>query len=629
MAEGRRVMTPGDAKAEGKEGTEQPSLDEMNPAELPPGTCLGSWRLVRRLGQGGYGVVYLVEQRRTQDARELPRYGALKLALWPGACAQRLAREAKLLLRLRHPNVVRYVDAGHWPETPRGPLFLVMEYVEGPHLHAFSAERNLTVREAVELFLVLADALHAVHSAGAFHRDVKGENVIIRRADGRPVLVDFGAGDYDGATPLTSAPLPPGTPPYRSPEALRFQREHRIAEEAHYDFRPTDEVYALGVTLYRVLTDEYPYETDWPEESLRKRLQGVPPASPASLNPRIPEPLSAVVLRMMAHRPEDRPQSMRAVQELLRAALADAGTHGDAHLFEWYDGPSENSRTTDGTDAQGPVAPGDEQALLHGEIERFARQASWRLKRVVRKRRRPAAVVPQSPPPSPSTSSLPTVRPGAFAWMGVALACGGAALLGTVAFVLPALSGAPTRPEHPMEEDPNVKASKTKPSTLKSTAAAACLGTAAACATPSSSFTKTEACPEGAITAMKQELGLRIGYSGGMIVNAQQSIWADVRQGLSYGTYRTGPIVSRTTDDDGLNMPQGTLLFGELWTDGARLYGRYGQAQLPNGKRLPVCIELGGFGELGISVKPGSQPDTVETLTEQPFTVVRQFGRLD
>ncbi|HSP80127.1 MAG TPA: serine/threonine-protein kinase, partial [Myxococcaceae bacterium] len=595
----------------------------MNPAELPPGTCLGSWRLVRRLGQGGYGVVYQVEQRRAKASRKLPRYGALKLALWPGACARRLAREAKLLLRVRHPNVVRYVDAGLWPDIPRGQPFLVMEYVEGPHLYAFSAERNLTVRETVEFFRVLADALHAVHAAGAFHRDVKGENVIIRRVDGRPMLVDFGAGDYDGATPLTSAPLPPGTPPYRSPEALRFQREHLAVEEAHYDFRPTDEVYALGVTLYRVLTDEYPYETDWPEEALRKRLQGGPPASPSSRNPRLPEALSEVVLRMMAHRPEDRPQSMRAVQELLRAALADAGAHGDSHLFEWYDGPSENSRTTENTDAQGPVAPGDEQALLQGEIERFARQASWRLKRTVRKRRRPAAVASQSPPPSPSTSSMPAVRPGALTRRGVALACGGLVLLGTVAFVLPALSGPPTRPEHPMEEDPTVKAPKMKSSTLKSTAAATCLGTAAACATPSASFTETEVCPEGAITAMRHELGLRIGYQGLLIVDPQQPEWGNVRKSSPYGFYRTGPIVSRVSDDAGLKMPEGTLLFGELWTDGARLYGRYRQIQLPDGKRLPVCIELGGFGKLGIAVEPGPQPDTVTAITQQSFVLVR------
>ncbi len=173
----------------------------------------------------------------------------------------------ELLSRVKHPHVARLLEAGHWPVpgTQERLPFLVMEYVPGSHLYAVLSQRAVRVREALELFKQSALALHAVHEVGAMHRDVKGENLLVRE-DGRLVLVDLGVGDYEGAPTLTGTQLPPGTSAYRSPEALCFQREHLDDFEKRYVFRLADDLYALGVTWYRALTRVFPFEAEGLED---------------------------------------------------------------------------------------------------------------------------------------------------------------------------------------------------------------------------------------------------------------------------------------------------------------------------------------------------------------------------
>ena len=119
------------------------------------------------------------------------------------------------------PNVVSFLGYSLWPDEEPRFLVLALELVEGRPLDVWAREENPSALELVHRVLVpLARTLADVHAAGVVHRDVKDANILVREADGQPVLVDFGAAAYEGAPRLTVAP--PGTPDYRSPEALRF-----------------------------------------------------------------------------------------------------------------------------------------------------------------------------------------------------------------------------------------------------------------------------------------------------------------------------------------------------------------------------------------------------------------------
>ncbi|MFP2934980.1 protein kinase domain-containing protein, partial [Pyxidicoccus sp. 3LG] len=110
----------------------------------------------------------------------------------------------------------------------------------------------------LRLLASLARALEVTHAAGGLHRDVKGENVRVRRADAQPFLMDFGSGHYVGAATLTWQPFPPGTPAYRPPEAWRYVLRSSKPPAVAYAPGPADDLFALGVTAYRLVTGKYP-----------------------------------------------------------------------------------------------------------------------------------------------------------------------------------------------------------------------------------------------------------------------------------------------------------------------------------------------------------------------------------
>ncbi|KFE67131.1 protein kinase domain-containing protein [Hyalangium minutum] len=150
-----------------------------------------------------------------------------------------------------------------------------------------------THRELLQVLAQLAGALATAHARGALHRDVKGENIRVR-TDGRAVLLDWGSGWFEGASPLTDSPAPPGTTAYRPPEQRAFQWQFRKDMEARWHSTATDDLYSLGVTLYRLVTGKYlPPCTDGGEPVARK----VPP--PSTLATVSPE-LETIILRLIS-----------------------------------------------------------------------------------------------------------------------------------------------------------------------------------------------------------------------------------------------------------------------------------------------------------------------------------------
>jgi eukaryotic-like serine/threonine-protein kinase len=302
---------------------------ELHPAALPMGTQVGPWRVVGWAGRGTYGAVY----RAVRVGQEKRGSVALKLAVHPQS--PRFAREVALLSRLRHPNVPELKGHGEWKQAGRAYPFLVMEWVEGVPLYEWASARNPTSRQVLKVLAQVARALAALHSLQALHRDVKGDNVRVRLEDGRVFLMDLGLASYSGASPLTSEPLPPGTTLYRSPEAWRFAYEHRRKPGAHYDAQPADDVFALGVAAWRLVTDEYPPSTN-PEEDKAGlwREDGAGPRPPLELNPRLNPWLSVLILKMLSVRPERRGRALELAR-MLEQEAEQADSESDLPVFAW------------------------------------------------------------------------------------------------------------------------------------------------------------------------------------------------------------------------------------------------------------------------------------------------------
>ncbi|HEV7490768.1 MAG TPA: serine/threonine-protein kinase, partial [Rhodanobacteraceae bacterium] len=198
---------------------------------------VGPYRLLRELGAGGMGTVYLAE-RRIGDTRQKV---ALKLIRdFPSAQArERLARESRLLAELNHPNIARLLDAG---ETADRVPFLAMEYVEGVPFHVHCADRGLDVRARLDLFIQLCRAVQHAHQRLIVHRDIKPGNILLRD-DGTPVLLDFGIGKLLDDTARDATATRIFTPTYAAPE--------QIAGRA---VTTATDIYGLGCVLHELLS---------------------------------------------------------------------------------------------------------------------------------------------------------------------------------------------------------------------------------------------------------------------------------------------------------------------------------------------------------------------------------------
>ncbi len=303
---------------------------DMSLFSLPLGTLVGGWRVLGFRGRGIYGTVYAAERADSEQSGP----AALKLAIYPAD--PRFERETELLARIRHPSVPRLLDAGLWRAPSGGSHpFVVMEYVEGVPLYTWAERCNPSSRQVLALLAQAAGALQATHEVSSVHRDVKGDNMLVRPSDGRLFLTDFGTGYFAGTARLTPMPVLPGTPAYRSPEMWQYIERAGPDATAPLMAMPSDDVFALGVTAYRLVTDTYPPFTDphTPEgQCWLPGGRGLTP--PRQLNPRVDAQLNALILRMLSPRPEER-GTAGELAEALERGVAHAGPSADTPLFAW------------------------------------------------------------------------------------------------------------------------------------------------------------------------------------------------------------------------------------------------------------------------------------------------------
>jgi len=285
---------------------------------LSPGTRVGAWRVVSLQGQGGYGTVYRAVRVGQEDSGPV----ALKLSMFPWGF--RFAREAELLSRLSHPGIPRLLDGGVVLHPPglQYPFF-VMEWVEGMSLYAWAQQHAPSCQEVCRVLAQLARALEALHALGAVHRDVKGDNVLVRLLDRRPVLIDFGSGHLQGAERLTWQSRAPSTPAYLSPQACLFDIGLERNRDGYYPPSPADDLFALGVTAYRLVMGDYPPPMKaWQDEAGTWHVTSPDPRPLLENNSRVEPLLREWILRLLSDAPEARGTATQAA-EALEATAAE------------------------------------------------------------------------------------------------------------------------------------------------------------------------------------------------------------------------------------------------------------------------------------------------------------------
>jgi serine/threonine protein kinase len=360
-----------------------------------PRVLANRYRLEATIGRGGMGIVH-----RALD-QELERAVAVKLLSedHDDADLDRFLTEAKRTAALRHPRIVEVFDVGRDGRD----AFLVMELLEGETLAARLAREAVAAADAVAIGAQICDALGAAHGAGLVHRDLKPANVfLVRSTDGElwVKLLDFGiAKRIDGATARTDPNAIIGTLEYLSPEQIRGSALDGRAD-----------LYALGMTLYRMLTGVLPFKGENIASLIHQHLS-VAPLPPRERAPdrAIPVGLDAAVLKLLAKEPSARPASARDAKRELLAALEGSG---------------ERQASPDPRRGSERIVDLDHDAALplaELELDLGARSSSPHTPLDVRSDApRGPAIVPVSPlvplpPPSPTDAA--TVRAPLPAWL--------------------------------------------------------------------------------------------------------------------------------------------------------------------------------------------------------------------
>ncbi|HEX8670590.1 MAG TPA: serine/threonine-protein kinase, partial [Longimicrobium sp.] len=300
---------------------------------LPSGSMIDGYKVLKPLGDGGFGLVYLVEKNGKRYALKLARHRQAS-----GDDKRTHARTQRelgiLLLFADHPNIIHTCGHGYAPDKETGNLYLVLDYVDGWTLGEWMVRKHPTVHEVLCVFVKVASALAYLHVRGVLHRDLKWANVMIRKSDGEPILIDLGCATHALAEDLTDGGVPPGTDRSRAPRQFKFLREHKEEHRARYAFQVADEIFAFGVMLYDLLTDPRPTE-DRPREPLNHQRRMPEPAH--KLNPRVPVAVSEWVQTLLARDPSNRPVDTEA---LLREVTELAGVT-TAEYLEPVHPPSE------------------------------------------------------------------------------------------------------------------------------------------------------------------------------------------------------------------------------------------------------------------------------------------------
>ena len=285
-------------------------------ADAPPlaaaNARVGGWRILRPLGRGGMGTVYLAERA---DAGFTQR-AALKIARGGFAddlIRKRFLEERRILATLEHPDIARLIDGG---ATEDGVPYVVMEFVDGVPIDTYCRERALGLRDRLELFRRVCAVVRYAHQRLIVHRDLKAANILVT-ADGTPRLLDFGIAKLlDTSADTTQTLMRMVTPDSASPEQIQGAT-----------ITTATDVYALGVLLYRLLTDEHPHGSGRSEADLIRAVCEEEPRPPSRIARAIPFDIDVIVMKALRKEPERRYGSVEQLSDDLQRYLEGRPVH--------------------------------------------------------------------------------------------------------------------------------------------------------------------------------------------------------------------------------------------------------------------------------------------------------------
>jgi predicted Ser/Thr protein kinase len=267
----------------------------------------GRYKVLKKLGEGGMGTVYLAEQM------SVGRKVALKLLQGNYATDDefigRFRREARLAASLNHRNIVTVYD---FDQSDDESLFIAMEYLDGGKLSdVIRRDGPLSIGRAARLGLQIAEGLEAAHRAGVIHRDIKPDNIMVMGEESVEAvkLMDFGIArlrDVGAASRLTRADVIMGTPAYMAPEQAEGAE---VSEQT--------DIYALGIVLYEMLSGSVPFKASTPSAVLVKQIQEAP-VPLRKLRREIPASIERVVMQALEKKPQKRQRDMREVVQGLQ-----------------------------------------------------------------------------------------------------------------------------------------------------------------------------------------------------------------------------------------------------------------------------------------------------------------------
>lgn len=247
---------------EGKVGDflESPLFDgviamDSSPISEGPGTVIGRYKLLEKIGEGGMAVVYMAEQE--EPIKRKVALKIIKLGMDTKQVIARFEAERQALAIMDHPSIAKVIDAG---ATETGRPYFVMELVKGVSITEYCDKNKLTTKERLDLFIQACNAVQHAHQKGIIHRDIKPTNVMVTLPDGKPVpkVIDFGVAKATSQkltekTLFTRYAQMIGTPAYMSPEQAQF---------IELDIDTRTDIYSLGVLLYELLTGVTPFDAE-------------------------------------------------------------------------------------------------------------------------------------------------------------------------------------------------------------------------------------------------------------------------------------------------------------------------------------------------------------------------------
>ncbi len=563
------------------------------------------FRIVRRLGVGGFAFVFLVERA--------GRHYTLKMAAQPASEVDEdrvdawMRREVLSLECLEHPHLLPVIEWGRWPEPETGYAWFVTPYVAGSTFHAWRWREQASLYRAVGVLCGVLETLESLHARGVCHRDIKADNLLVRHEDDQPFLIDFGAVHLPWARALTEG-LAPGTLHCQPPEAIAFLVSEAARQGSRLEALPAADLYAFGVLLYETLTNCHPFNPRLPLEQLLVAIASSPPPEPQRLAPEAPASLCALALRLLSKEPEQRPPSARAVREELERLREQEG-----HTAPWQ---APARRPSDGERGLAPFPDVDMLEENPGP-ESSPSEAAHLLTRVWRVLRWPVRLV-----------ALALV----LGLLGI-----GWTLLRAPAPPAPSVKGTQTVSPAPLPESTSSSSPAQPPSRLCALLTQL-LGVAVAqlagCVTVPSRpdpITYLASCSlESRATPVK--LGFAPRENPSFLKTGTPASDDSIEEGGSINV-KPGPVTaSMFAEVKGQEMR--VMISGQAMTLPHRLYMQFDQLHLPDGTSLPICgVAVDGLHQYGIPTYAklpmrGARVDPVKVDTS-PGSVVLNDPRFE